>query len=70
MQQLVPTMAAKDNVSQLDIILEAIRYIDSLRVKLEDKVDNGDLVTLQSGATLEETWTFGISNKYSELWYL
>ena len=48
-------MAAKDNVSQLDIILEAIRYIDSLRVKLEDKVDNGDLVTLQSGATLEET---------------
>ena len=48
-------MAAKDNVSQLDIILEAIRYIDSLRVKLEDKVDNGDLVAVNSGAKLEET---------------
>ena len=45
LQQLVPTMSAKDNVTQLDIILEAIRYIDSLRDKLEDKIDNGDIVT-------------------------
>jgi hypothetical protein len=27
-------MSIKDNVTQLDIILEAIRYIDSLRDKL------------------------------------
>ena len=38
-------MAAKDNVTQLDIILEAIRYIDSLRDKLEEKNDGGDLIT-------------------------
>ena len=55
MQQLVPTIAAKDIVSQLDIILEAIRYIDSLRNKLEYNVDNGDLVAVNSGAKLEET---------------
>ena len=28
-------MAIKDNVTQLDILLEAIRYIDSLREKLD-----------------------------------
>ena len=48
-------MAAKNNVSQLDIILEAIRYIDSLRDKLEEKVDNGALEATNSAAKLEET---------------
>ena len=38
-------MAAKDNVTQLDIILEAIRYIDTLRDKLEEKDDGGDIIT-------------------------
>ena len=38
-------MAAKDNVTQLDIILEAIRYIDSLRDELEEKNDVGDILT-------------------------
>ena len=38
-------MAAKDNVTQLDIILEAIRYIDSLRDKLEEKNYGGDIIT-------------------------
>jgi hypothetical protein len=36
-------MAAKDNAGQLDIILEAIRYIDSRRDKLEEK--NYDIIT-------------------------
>ena len=36
-------MSAKDNVTQLDIILEAIRYIDSLQNRLADKLESGDL---------------------------
>merc|ERR1711997_1117112 len=35
LHQLLPTLCIKENVSQLDIILEAIRYIDSLTHKLE-----------------------------------
>ena len=35
LQKFIPTMSIKDNVTQLDIILEAIRYIDSLREKLD-----------------------------------
>ena len=34
LKELVPSVSAKDNVTQLDIILEAIRYIDSLTHKL------------------------------------
>ena len=40
-------MTAKDNVTQLDIILEAIRYIDSLQNKLADKIDTGEIVPVQ-----------------------
>jgi hypothetical protein len=40
-------MAAKDNVTHLDIILEAIRYIDSLQDKLADKIDTGEIVPIQ-----------------------
>ena len=36
-------MSAKDNVTQLDIILEAIRYIDSLQNRLADKIENGEV---------------------------
>merc|ERR1712154_202601 len=35
LHQLLPTLSIKENVTQLDIILEAIRYIDSLTHKLE-----------------------------------
>merc|ERR1712119_46659 len=35
LHQLLPTLCIKENVTQLDIILEAIRYIDSLTHKLE-----------------------------------
>merc|ERR1711981_489148 len=35
LHQLLPTLYIKENVTQLDIILEAIRYIDSLTHKLE-----------------------------------
>ena len=43
LKELIPTVSAKDNVTQLDIILEAIRYIDSLQNKLADKIDNGEI---------------------------
>ena len=36
-------MCAKDNVTQLDIILEAIRYIDSLKNRLADRIENGEV---------------------------
>eukprot|EP00092_Neocalanus_flemingeri_P033687 GFUD01036620.1.p2 GENE.GFUD01036620.1~~GFUD01036620.1.p2 ORF type:complete len:111 (+),score=43.25 GFUD01036620.1:45-377(+) len=54
LKQLMPTMSAKENVTQLDIILEAIRYIDCLRDKLEEKIDNGDIVTVPTMAKWEE----------------
>ena len=39
----MPSVSAKDNVTQLDIILEAIRYIDSLQNKLADKIEAGEI---------------------------
>merc|ERR1712050_791899 len=47
LQELIPSVAAKDNVTHLDIILEAIRYIDSLQDKLADKIERGEIVPLQ-----------------------
>ena len=35
LKELVPSVSVKDNVTQLDVILEAIRYIASLRNQLE-----------------------------------
>ena len=43
----MPSVSAKDNVTQLDIILEAIRYIDSLQNRLADKLENGDIELVQ-----------------------
>merc|ERR1711915_85477 len=37
LQKLLPSVSIKNNVTQLDIILEAIRYIDTLQFKLEEK---------------------------------
>ena len=47
LQEMIPSVAAKDNVTHLDIILEAIRYIDSLQDKLADKIERGEIVPLQ-----------------------
>merc|ERR1711909_224269 len=47
LQEIIPSVAAKDNVTHLDIILEAIRYIDSLQDKLADKIERGEVVPLQ-----------------------
>ena len=47
LQGLIPSITSKDNVTQLDIILEAIRYIDSLQNKLADKIDSGEIVPIQ-----------------------
>ena len=35
LKELVPSLSVNDNVTQLDVILEAIRYIASLRSQLE-----------------------------------
>ena len=43
----MPSVSAKDNVTQLDIILEAIRYIDSLQNRLADKIENGEIELLK-----------------------
>eukprot|EP00092_Neocalanus_flemingeri_P078986 GFUD01098356.1.p2 GENE.GFUD01098356.1~~GFUD01098356.1.p2 ORF type:complete len:114 (+),score=54.92 GFUD01098356.1:41-382(+) len=47
LKDLIPSITAKDNITQLDIILEAIRYIDSLQNKLADKIDTGEIVPIQ-----------------------
>merc|ERR1712223_1636363 len=44
LKELVPSVSVKDNVSQLDVILEAIRYIPSLQGKLADRIEAGDVV--------------------------
>merc|ERR1712130_962677 len=44
LKELVPSVCVKDNVSQLDVILEAIRYISSLQGKLADRIEAGDVV--------------------------
>ena len=45
----MPSVSAKDNVTQLDIILEAIRYIDSLQNKLADKIEAGEIELVNVG---------------------
>ena len=47
LKELVPSVSTKDNVTQLDIILEAIRYIDSLQNRLADKIENGEIELLK-----------------------
>ena len=47
LKDLIPSITAKDNVTHLDIILEAIRYIDSVQDKLADKIDTGEIVPRQ-----------------------
>merc|ERR1711962_1949734 len=44
LKELVPSVSVKDNVSQLDVILEAIRYIASLQGRLRDRIDSGEIV--------------------------
>merc|ERR1712210_280404 len=44
LKELVPSVSVKDNVSQLDVILEAIRYIASLQGRLADKIESGEVV--------------------------
>merc|ERR1712109_164235 len=46
LKELVPSVCVKDNVSQLDVILEAIRYIASLQGRLADKIESGEVVPL------------------------
>ena len=38
LKNLVPSIAKKDSVSKLDVILEAIRYIDQLQDQLYEQV--------------------------------
>merc|ERR1719450_507083 len=44
LKNLVPSISKKQSVSQLDVILEAIRYIDQLQDQLVDQLSSEDLV--------------------------
>lgn len=66
LHQLLPTLSIKENVTQLDIILEAIRYIDSLTHKLEI-CENHDTMDQQeeeeeSGRMTECWWSLLCDN--------
>ncbi len=41
LKSLVPTISKKQSVSKLDVILEAIRYIDQLQDQLLDQMNGG-----------------------------
>jgi len=43
LKSLLPVVCAKGQVSKLDVILEAIRYIDQLQEQLVDRVQEGRL---------------------------
>merc|ERR1711997_446678 len=45
LQSLIPSVSIKDNVTQLDIILEAIRYISSLTTRLGEEEVTGTLTS-------------------------
>merc|ERR1712131_131901 len=42
LQELIPSITGKDNITSLDIILEAIRYIDTLQDTLAHKISTGE----------------------------
>ena len=44
LKKLVPAISKKQSVSKLDVILEAIRYIDQLQDQLVDQLSSEDLV--------------------------
>jgi len=48
LKSLVPSITVKENVTQLDIILEAIRYIDSLKHRLVEKIETGEIVEINN----------------------
>ena len=56
LKELIPSVSAKDNVTQLDIILEAIRYIDSLQNRLADKLETGDLELVKMPVNNLKEW--------------
>lgn len=40
LKKLVPTIKSKENISKLDVVLEAISYIQSLQGNLEASLDS------------------------------
>ena len=42
LKTILPSIRRKENVSKLDIILEAIKYIDDLTEQLEHRLEEGD----------------------------
>ena len=44
LKTILPSIRKKENVSKLDIILEAIKYIDDLTEQLEHRLDEEDVV--------------------------
>ena len=47
LQSLIPSVSIKDNVTQLDIILEAIRYISSLTTRLGEEEVSGTMTSAE-----------------------
>ena len=63
LKELVPSVAAKENVTQLDVILEAIRYIDNLQTRLIQKIEHGEVIpVVMNTAEMEDS----ILNRNSE----
>jgi hypothetical protein len=54
LKKLVPAISKKSTVSKLDVILEAIRYIDQLQDQLVDQLSSsGDLIASRFAAGKE-----------------
>jgi len=49
LKELVPSVSVKENVTQLDVILEAIRYIASLRSQLERRKEEEEMMLNEVG---------------------
>ena len=54
LKKLVPAISKKQSVSKLDVILEAIRYIDQLQDQLVDQLSSEDLAAAAARIKKEE----------------
>ena len=65
LKKLVPAISKKQSVSKLDVILEAIRYIDQLQDQLVDQLSSEDLVA--ATRMTASTATSGAEGKENEV---
>ena len=69
LKKLVPAISKKQSVSKLDVILEAIRYIDQLQDQLVDQLSSEDLVaaTRMTASTAATSGAEGKENEVVEM---